>query len=69
VDDKELAELFADFGEVKKCIVSVDRSGRSKGFATVHMAKATDAQAAIAGLNDTQHKERKLVVRIDHYAA
>jgi len=67
VDDAELKDLFADFGEVRKASVSVDRSGRSKGFATVAMAKSTDAQAAIAGLNDTQHKDRKLVVRIDHY--
>lgn len=67
--DNELKALFSDFGAVAKCVIATDRSGRSKGFATVSMAKAADAQAAINTLNDTEFHERKIVVRMDHYSA
>ena len=67
--DNDLKQLFSDFGVVSKCQIATDRSGRSKGFATVTMAKATDAQAAINTLNDTEFHERKIVVRMDHYSA
>jgi len=66
--DSELKDLFKDFGNVTKCAIATDRSGRSKGFATVAMQRASDAQAAIAGLNDIEFHERKIVVRMDHYA-
>lgn len=67
--DNELKALFSDFGAVAKCQIATDRSGRSKGFATVSMSKAADAQAAINTLNDTEFHERKIVVRMDHYTA
>jgi len=67
--DVELKQLFSDFGNVSKCVIATDRSGRSKGFATVAMQKPSDAQAAIAGLNDTEFHDRKIVVRMDHYSA
>ncbi len=62
--DEQLKALFSDFGAVSKCVIATDRSGRSKGFATVTMAKATDAQAAINTLNDTEFGDRKIVVRM-----
>jgi len=66
--EAELKQLFGDFGTVVKCVIQQDRSGRSKGFATVTFSKATDAAAAIAGLHDAEVGERKIVVRQDHYA-
>lgn len=67
--DAELKSLFQDFGTVVKCQVAVDRSGRSKGFATVTMEKSADAEAAISTLHDTEFQERKIVVRMDNYSA
>jgi cold-inducible RNA-binding protein len=37
-------------------------SGRSKGFGFVEMASKTEAEAAIAGLNGKQYKERTLTI-------
>jgi len=66
--EAELKQLFGDFGVVTKCVIQQDRSGRSKGFATVAFAKENDAQAAILGLNDVEVGERKIVVRRDNFA-
>jgi len=65
---EELKQLFSDFGAVLKCTVALDRSGRSKGYATVTFTKSSDAAAAVEGLNDAEVGERKIVVRMDHYA-
>ena len=50
--EASLSELFGAIGEVTSVSLITDRmSGRSKGFAFVEMAQASDAQQAINDLN------------------
>jgi cold-inducible RNA-binding protein len=51
-NDESLRAAFAQFGDVASAQVVMDKtSGQSKGFGFVEMANATEAQAAINGLN------------------
>ena len=53
VTEDELREAFAAFGEVSRANVIMDRdTGRSKGFGFVEMPDNSQAEAAIAGLNE-----------------
>lgn len=53
VTDDDLREAFAEFGEVSRANVIMDRdTGRSKGFGFVEMPDSGQAEAAINGLND-----------------
>ena len=55
VDDNDLQELFAEYGEVSSAKVIKDKfSGRSKGFGFVEMPDA-EAQNAIQGLNQAEY--------------
>lgn len=61
--DQELETAFQNFGAVDSCKVIMDRdTGRSKGFGFVEMPDATEAQAAIEGLNGTDLNGRTLTV-------
>ena len=52
--EEELERLFESYGIVDRAQIITDRdTGRSRGFAFVEMPDATEAQAAIAGLNGT----------------
>jgi len=63
VSSTDLEQLFAQFGTVESAQVIADRdSGRSKGFGFVEMASDDEAQAAITGLNETEHDGRSLTV-------
>ena len=63
VNDDELRELFAQYGEVSSANVIMDKfSGRSKGFGFVEMPNDSDAESAIAGLNEKDVKGRNLRV-------
>ena len=58
-----LSELFGAIGEVTSVNLIIDRmSGRSKGFAFVEMAQASDAQQAINELNGKNVDGRDLKV-------
>jgi RNA recognition motif-containing protein len=58
-----LEQLFSQFGSVESAQVITDRdTGRSKGFGFVEMASEAEAQAAINGLNESQHDGRPLTV-------
>ncbi|MFO0983403.1 MAG: RNA-binding protein [Planctomycetota bacterium] len=58
-----LKTLFAAFGTVESAQVITDReTGRSKGFGFVEMAESREAEAAIKGLNGTEHDGRALTV-------
>lgn len=62
VNDAQLAELFAEFGEVLSATVIVDRhSGRSKGFGFVELEDDA-AQAAMAGMDGKDIEGRPLRV-------
>jgi len=61
--DQDLANLFAQFGEVSSAKIITDKfTQRSKGFGFVEMANDEEAQAAIAQLNGSEIDGRNLVV-------
>jgi RNA recognition motif-containing protein len=61
--EDELERLFAPYGSVDRAQIITDRdTGRSRGFAFVEMPDATQAQAAIEGLNGTSLGGRPLTV-------
>jgi len=63
VSSSGLEQLFSQFGTVESAQVISDRdTGRSKGFGFVEMASDAEAQAAIDGLNETEHEGRALTV-------
>ena len=61
--EDQLRQAFAGFGEVSTVKVIMDReSGQPKGFAFVEMPTATEANAAISGLNGQDMNGRALNV-------
>ena len=63
VTDSVLQQLFGAHGTVQSAQVIMDRdTGRSKGFGFVEMGSDEEAQAAIAGVNGTEHDGRTLTV-------
>ena len=61
--EDELERLFEPYGRVDRAQIITDRdTGRSRGFAFVEMPDATQAQAAIEGLNGTSLGGRPLTV-------
>lgn len=63
VSDKDLIEIFEEFGDVNSAKVIKDReTGRSKGFAFVEMEDDNDAQAAIDELNGAEIDGRAVKV-------
>ena len=63
VSTSDLEQLFSRYGSVESAQVITDRdTGRSKGFGFVEMASESEAQAAISGLNETEHDGRSLTV-------
>ncbi len=61
--EEELLTAFGQFGEVANVSLIKDRfTGRSRGFGFVEMPNATEAQAAIEGLNGQDFQERRLTV-------
>ncbi|GAB1354794.1 RNA-binding protein [Erysipelotrichia bacterium] len=63
VRDAELEELFAPYGEVTSANVIIEReTNRSKGFGFVEMPSKTDAEKAIAELNNKEINGRGLKV-------
>jgi cold-inducible RNA-binding protein len=61
--EEELSQLFEPYGSVDSVRIITDReTGRSRGFGFVEMPDATEARAAIAGLNGTALGGRTLTV-------
>lgn len=61
--EEELERLFEPYGIVNRVQIVTDRdTGRSRGFGFVEMPDATEAQAAIDGLNGTSLADRTLTV-------
>lgn len=62
-DERELRELFAQFGEVKSVKIIKDNfSGEARGFAFVEMPDTTAANQAIKTLDSKEFGERRLKV-------
>lgn len=63
VQDEDLRDIFAAYGEVNSARVITDReTGRSRGFGFVEMADNTAAERAISELNDTSVDGRNIKV-------
>jgi RNA recognition motif-containing protein len=63
VSNSDLDQIFGEFGTVQSAEVIMDRdTGRSKGFGFVEMGSDEEAQAAISGVNGTEHDGRTLTV-------
>ena len=63
ISEDELKQEFAAFGAVDSVALIKDKfSGTLKGFGFVEMPIKTEAEAAMAGLNDKEVKGRKMVV-------
>ena len=61
--EDSLRVAFTEFGEVVAARVVTDRyTGRSRGFGFVEMPNATEAEAAIRGLNGRDFQGRALTV-------
>jgi RNA recognition motif-containing protein len=55
VDSNQLADLFAQVGNVQSSNVIMDReTGRSKGFGFVEMSEDSEAQAVIQKFNGSE---------------
>lgn len=64
VNDADLTDLFAEYGEVSSAKVILDReTGRSKGFAFVEMNDA-DGQKAIDELNGAEYDQKVISVTV-----
>lgn len=63
VEEADLQELFAAYGEVSSVKIITDReTGRSKGFGFVEMSDDESGQKAIDGLNGTEIGGRSIAV-------
>jgi RNA recognition motif-containing protein len=63
VDEKDLEEVFEEFGTVDSAKVIIDRySGKSKGFGFVTMDEESEAKQAIEELNGASFENRTMVV-------
>ena len=63
VEDKDIRELFAAFGEVRRASVVKDReTGRSRGFGFVDMPNQAEGARAVAELNNQPLQGRNMMV-------
>lgn len=62
-NEQDLADLFAQIGQVAEAVVITDReTGRSKGFGFVEMSNTEEGQSAIHQLNGTLLGNRTITV-------
>ncbi len=62
--EKELNDLFKEFGTVQSCNLVMDKgTGESKGFGFVEMPKTGEAKAAIKNLNNQTVGDNKIRVK------
>ena len=63
--DDELAQIFAEHGQVQRASIVTDRdTGRSRGFGFVEMGNDQEAQSAIQALNGAMVEGRSLTVNL-----
>ena len=63
VDEEDLREIFAEYGEVSSVKLITDKfTGKSKGFAFVEMGTNESGQSAIEALNDAELEGRNMRV-------
>ncbi|KAG5477813.1 hypothetical protein LSCM1_05114 [Leishmania martiniquensis] len=65
VSDKELLEMFEEYGEIESAKVMLDiHTGRSRGIAFVKFKSVEDAEKAVDALNGTTLNGHQLTVRV-----
>ena len=65
VDDQQLNDLFAQYGEIVSARVVTDReTGRSRGFGFVEFADDASAQAAIDAMDGADVQGRNITVSV-----
>lgn len=65
LSDRDLQDLFGQYGTVVSCSVPTDRdTGRKRGFAFIEMSSQAEAEAAIAGLNGKDVEGRQIAVSV-----
>lgn len=65
ISDKDLEDMFSEFGAVKGSKIIIDReTGRSKGFGFVEMENETEGQEAITQLNGKDIEGRNIKVNV-----
>jgi RNA recognition motif-containing protein len=61
--EKDLRELFSEYGEIDSLKIIQDQfTGQSKGFGFIEMASEEDAKKAMAGLNEKDFMGKSLRV-------
>ncbi len=64
ITEKELTDLFKEFGMVQSCNLVLDKeTGKSKGFAFVEMPKVGEVKVAIKNLNNKEIAGEKIRVK------
>jgi len=62
--EKELLDMFSDYGTVQSCTLIMDKvTGSSKGFGFVEMPRLGDAKAAVKNLNGKDVAGNKIRVK------
>jgi cold-inducible RNA-binding protein len=62
--DRELADLFAEFGVVNASVITDRETGRSKGFGFVELDTPEAAKAAIEKMNGAKAGDRSIIVNL-----
>ena len=67
INDTELTNMFANYGEVKSAKIIVHRpSGRSRGFGFVEMSEESQATKALETMNGSDVGGRTIKVAVAH---
>lgn len=65
INDADLNDLFAEYGEITSAKVIMDReAGRSRGFGFVEMVNDGDGQKAIDALNGAEFEKKVISVSV-----